>query len=156
MSLVENRKARFNYEILQSFEAGIVLHGFEVKAVRGGHMSLDGSHVTLVPEIIAVKKNGSRLTLIGASISPLQPMNVPTGYNPTEPRALLMKQKELLDIEKELKQKGTTLIPLSIYKKRGLIKVQIAVVRGKKKFDKRESIKKKEAKREIGRMMKGL
>lgn len=156
MSLVENRKARFNYEILQSFEAGIVLQGFEVKGVRGGHMSLDGSHVTLVPKIIAVKKNGSRLTLIGASISPLQPMNVPANYNPTGPRALLMKEKELSEIEKELKQKGTTLVPLSIYKKRGLIKVQIAVVRGKKKFDKRESIKKKEAKREIGRVMKGL
>ncbi len=156
MSLVENRKAKFNYEILQSFEAGIHLHGFEVKAVRGGHMSLDGSHITLIPKIIAVKKNGSRLTLIGASISPLQPMNVPAGYVATQPRALLMKEKEILDIEKELKQKGTTLVPLSIYKKRGLIKVEIGLVRGKKKFDKRESIKKKEAKREIGRVMKGL
>ena len=156
MSLVQNRKARFNYEILQSFEAGIVLRGFEVKAVRGGHMSLDGAHVTLVPKIIAVKKNGSRLTLIGATISPLQPVNVPTGHVPTEPRALLMKEKELMTLEKELKQKGTTLVPLSIYKKRGLIKVEIGLVRGKKKFDKRETIKKKEAKREIGRAMKGL
>ena len=156
MSLVENRKARFNFEVLHSYEAGIHLLGCEVKAVRGGHMSLDGAHITLVPEIIAVKKNGSRLTLIGATITPLQLLNVPKDYSPTRARALLMHEKEIVELEKELKTRGTTLIPLSVYKKRGLIKVQIGLVRGKKKFDKRESIKKKDAKREIGRMMKGL
>lgn len=156
MSLVENRKARFNYEIIHTYEAGIQLLGCEVKAVRGGHMSLDGAHVTLVPEIIAVKKNGSRLTLLGATITPLQLANAPKDYSPTRARALLMKESELNDLEQELKQRGTTLVPLSIYKKRGLIKVEIGLVRGKKKFDKRESIKKKEAKREIGRTLKGM
>ncbi len=156
MSLVENRKARFNYEILHTYEVGIHLLGCEVKAVRGGHMSLDGTHITLVPEVIAVKKNGSRLTLLGATITPLQPMNIPQGYDPIRPRALLAHEKELVELEKELQTRGTTLIPLSIYKKRGLIKVELAVVRGKKKFDKRESIKKRDAKREIGRVMKGM
>ncbi|MEN9605071.1 MAG: hypothetical protein RJB39_756 [Candidatus Parcubacteria bacterium] len=156
MSLVENRKARFNYEILHTYEAGIHLLGCEVKAVRGGQMSLDGAHITLVPAIIAVKKNGSRLTLIGSTIIPLQPVNVPLGYDPIRPRALLMKGGELDELARLVNTKGNTLIPLSIYKKRGLIKVEVAVVRGKKKFDKRESIKKKDAKREIGRMMKGL
>lgn len=156
MSLVENRKVRFNYEILHTYEAGIQLLGCEVKAVRNGHISLDGAHITLVPEIIAIKKNGSRLTLIGASVVPMQLANTPKDYSPTRPRPLLMKVDELYKLEQELKQRGTTLVPLSLYKKRGLIKVEIALVRGKKKFDKRESIKKKEAKREIGRIMKGL
>lgn len=156
MSLVENRKARFNYEILHTYEAGIRLLGCEVKAVRGGRMSLDGSHVSLIGAIMAIKKNTSRLTLIGANITPLQPMNVPTDFNPVRPRALLLKEKELDELSKLVETKGNTLIPLSIYKKGGLIKVQVVVARGKKKFDKRESIKKKDAKREIGRVMKGM
>ena len=155
MSLVQNRKATFNYEILEKFTAGVVLRGVEVKAVRGGHMSLEGSHVSLLPKIIAIKKGTHRLSLLGATITPLQPMNVPAGYEPVGVRQLLMKEKEMDAIEKELKNKGTTIIPLSVFAKRGLIKVEIALVRGKKKFDKRENLKKKDAKREIDRVMKG-
>ncbi len=155
MSLVVNRKATFNYEILQKFEAGIMLEGFEVKAVRGGHMSLDGSYVVLLSKLNSIKKDSSRLTLIGATITPLQPSNVPSSFVANRPRQLLMKEKELDNLEKELKTKGVTLVPLSVYAKRGLIKVEIALVRGKKKFDKRESLKKKDAKREIDRVMKG-
>lgn len=155
MSLVQNRKATFNYEILEKFTVGIILHGFEVKAVRGGHMSLDGSHVSLMPKILAIKKNAHRLSLLGATISPLQPMNVPAGHNPVEARKLLMKDKEMDALEKEMKNKGITIIPLSVFAKRGLIKVEIALVRGKKKFDKRETLKKKDAKREIDRVLKG-
>lgn len=155
MSLVQNRKAKFNYEILQKFEAGVVLEGFEVKAARGGHISLDGSYITLLPKLISIKKNNPRLSLIGATITPLQPLNVPDSHTANQPRQLLMKEKELEILEKELKTKGVTLIPLSVYAKRGLIKVEIALVRGKKKFDKRESLKKKDAKREIDRVMKG-
>lgn len=154
-TLVENRKARFNYEILQTFEAGIILEGVEVKAVRGGHISLDGAHITLLPKLLSIKKNSSRLILTGTTITPLQPQNTPDSFVARKPRQLLVKEKELLLFEKELKTKGTTLIPLSVYTKRGLIKVEIALVRGKKKFDKRESLKKKDAKREIDRAMKG-
>ncbi|MES2985865.1 MAG: SsrA-binding protein SmpB [Patescibacteria group bacterium] len=155
MSLVQNRKAKFNYEILEKYTAGIVLRGVEVKAVRGGHMSLEGAHVSLMPKILAIKKNAHRLSLIGATITPLQPMNVPSGYNPVEARKLLMNDKEMDAIEKEMKNKGTTIVPLSVFTKRGLIKVEIALVRGKKKFDKRETLKKKDAKREIDRVLKG-
>lgn len=155
MSLVVNRKARFNYEILQKFEVGIVLEGFEVKAARGGHMSLDGAHVTLLPKLLSIKKGSSRLTLVGATISPLQPLNIPDSFVATRSRQLLMKDKEMDELGEEIKNKGTTIIPLSVYAKRGLIKVEIALVRGKKKFDKRESLKKKDAKREIDRVIKG-
>lgn len=155
MSLVVNRKARFNYEILEKFEVGIILEGFEVKAARGGHMSLDGAHVTLLPKLMSIKKGISRLTLIGATITPLQPKNIPDSFVATRSRQLLMKEKELNTLEKELKTKGVTLVPLSVYTKRGLIKIEIALVRGKKKFDKRESLKKKDAKREIDRVLKG-
>lgn len=155
MSLVVNRKARFNYEILEKFEVGIILEGFEVKAARGGHMSLDGAHVTLLPKLMSIKKGISRLTLIGATITPLQPKNIPDSFIATRSRQLLMKEKELDTLEKELKTKGVTLVPLSVYTKRGLIKIEIALVRGKKKFDKRETLKKKDAKREIDRVMKG-
>jgi SsrA-binding protein len=155
MSLVVNRKAKFNYEILQKFEAGIMLEGFEVKAARGGHMSLDGAHITLLPKLLSIKKDTPRLSLIGATITPLQPKNTPATFVATRSRQLLMKEKELDGLEKELKTKGITMIPLSVYTKRGLIKIEVALVRGKKKFDKRESLKKKDAKREIDRVMKG-
>lgn len=155
-TLVENRKARFNYEILHTYEAGIQLLGLEVKAVRKGQISLDGSHITFLPKLISIKKNSPRLTLTGSNITPLQPLNTPSSFNPVRGRALLISNKELDAIEKDLHQKGTTLIPLSVYTKRGLIKIEMAVVRGKKKFDKRESIKKKDAKREIARVMKGM
>lgn len=155
MSLVQNRKAKFNYEILQTYTVGIVLLGIEVKAVRSGHMSLDGAHVSLMPKILAIKKNAHRLSLIGATITPLQPMNTPAGYNPVGTRKLLMKDKEMDSLEREVKNKGITIVPLSVFTKRGLIKVEIALVRGKKKFDKRETLKKKDAKREIDRVMKG-
>lgn len=155
MSLVVNRKAKFNYEILEKFEVGIMLEGFEVKAARGGHMSLDGAHVTLLPKLASIKKDSPRLSLVGATITPLQPKNVPESFVATRSRQLLMKEKELDNLEKNLKTKGLTIVPLSVYAKRGLIKIEIALVRGKKKFDKRESSKKKDAKREIDRVMKG-
>lgn len=153
--LTENRKARFNFEILQTFEAGIMLVGFEVKAVRSGHISLDGSYITLLSKMVSIKKDNPRLALIGSTITPLQQKNTPSDFVATRSRQLLMKEKELDNLEKELKTKGVTLIPLSVYTKRGLVKVEIGLVRGKKKFDKRESLKKKDAKREIDRMMKG-
>jgi SsrA-binding protein len=155
MSLVVNRKARFNYEILQKFEVGIMLEGFEVKAARSGHMSLDGAHVTLLPKLMAIKKGSARLTLIGGTISPLQPLNVPDSFVATRPRQLLMKEKQMDELSEEIKNKGVTIVPISVYAKRGLIKLEIALVRGKKKFDKRETLKKKDAKREIDRVMKG-
>ncbi len=155
-SLSVNRKAFHNYEIIKKYEAGIMLLGFEVKAIKSSHISLDGSYIKLYSKIEAIKKNKKRCTIVGAHISPLQKENTPDSYNENRERILLMKEKELVEIEKELKNQGYTLIPLSVYLKNNLIKIEIGLARGKKKYDKREDIKKKEAKREMSRILKGL
>jgi len=141
----ENKKAKFNYEILESLEVGIELLGLEVKSVRLGKVSLDGAHVLV---------RGGEAFLVGATIAPYQPNNTPKDYSPMRNRRLLLTQKELSRLGGEEKTKGLTIVPLSIYNKGRKIKVAIAVVRGKKKFDKRESIKKRETDREIRRTLK--
>ncbi|MDD5068441.1 MAG: SsrA-binding protein SmpB [Candidatus Pacebacteria bacterium] len=145
-TFVTNKKAHFNYEILERFEAGIELLGFEVKSIRAGRATLDGSHVTL---------RGGEAFLIGAGVTPLQPKNTPAEYEERRNRKLLLTKKEILELTKTAEQKGLTIVPLSMYNKKRTIKVEIAVVRGKKKFDKRESIKKRDTDREVQRTLKG-
>ena len=144
-SLASNKKAHFNYEILERYEAGIELLGHEVKAVKKGQVSLDGTHVTV---------RGQEAYLIGATISPYQPNNMPKDYEPTRNRRLLLNKKELEYLGENEAKKGLTIVPLSMYNKGSKIKVEIALVRGKKEFDKRESIKKRDTKREIDRTLK--
>lgn len=146
MSIIQNKKAHYNYEILEKIEAGIVLFGYEVKAIRKAQMSLDGSY-------ILIDKLG-KISLVGANIKPLQIENVSPGYIETRPRELLLHKKQVKELKLAIEQIGHTLIPLSIYSKEGLIKVEVALVKGKKKFDKRESIKKRDAEREIRRVFK--
>lgn len=146
MAIIQNRKAYHNYEIQDKFEAGIVLFGYEVKGVRAGHMSLDGAYV-LIDSI-------NKVQLVGANIKPLQPDNAPKTYVETRPRELLLNKKQIAELKLKLEQPGHTLIPLSIYSKEGLIKVEIALVKGKRKFDKREDLKKRDAQREIDRVFK--
>ena len=141
----ENRKAFFNYEILEKFEAGIELLGFEVKAVKNGQASLDGSYVAI---------RGGEAFLIGAQIAPYQPSNTPKEYEPARTRKLLLTKKEIAALLGFEQKKGLTIVPLSLYNKGGRGKVAVAVVRGKKKFDKRAVIKKRETDREIDRAMK--
>lgn len=143
--LIENRKARFNYEILETFEAGIELLGFEVKAVKGKQGSLDGSYVTL---------RGSEAFLMNANIPPYQPKNTPDSYDPKRIRRLLLTKKEIRELVGTERQKGLTIVPLEMYNKGRTIKVRLGLVRGKKKFDKRETIKKRETDREIRRTLK--
>ncbi len=145
-SFVTNKKAHFNYEILERFEAGIELLGFEVKAIRAGRASLDGSHVTM---------RGGEAFLIGSGVTPLQPKNTPGDYDERRNRRLLLTKKEIRELGKTAEMKGLTIVPLSMYNKKRTIKVEIAVVRGKKKFDKRESIKKRDTDREVQRTLKG-
>ncbi|MBM3256825.1 MAG: SsrA-binding protein SmpB [Candidatus Liptonbacteria bacterium] len=140
-SLAENRRARFDYEILETLEAGIVLKGHEVKSVKSGRMGLSGSRVLL---------RGGEAYLIGAQIPPYQPLNVPETYDPTATRKLLLKIQEITHLIGVLRE-GTTLIPLRIYLKGNRIKLELAVARGKKKHDKRETLKKKTAAREMRR-----
>ncbi|MBC7766750.1 SsrA-binding protein SmpB [Arenimonas sp.] len=146
MAIIQNRKAYHNYEVLDKIEAGIVLFGYEVKAIRAAHMSLDGAY-------ILVDKT-KKVILVGANIKPLQPENVPDSYLETRSRELLLNKKQIAELILKTEQIGHTIIPLSIYSKEGLIKVEIALVKGKRKFDKRETLKKKDAQREIDRVFK--
>src|SRR3989339_2150248 len=138
----ENRKARFDYEILGKYEAGIELLGMEVKSIRNGKMSLESAFVII---------RGGEAFLINVNIPPYQPNNVLKDYNPLRNRKLLMTKKEIAILAGSEKNKSLTIVPISVYNKGRKIKVEIALVKGKKKQDKRESIKKREIDREIRR-----
>jgi len=144
--LAENKKAYFNYQILEKFEGGISLIGQEVKSIKTRGMNLAGSYVVL--------KDGE-VFWIGARISPYQPKNIPPDYNPERSRKLLLKKSEIKYLIGKTQQKGLTLIPLQIYTKNGKIKIEFGLAQGRKKFDKRDLIKKREVEREIGRVLKG-
>lgn len=145
-SYAENRKARFNYEILEKYECGIELLGVEVKSVRGGQMSLEGAFVVM---------RGGEGFLINASIPPYQVKNSPKDYDPLRNRKLLLTKKEISALSNSESNKSLTIVPLSVYNKGRKIKVEIALVKGKKKFDKREKIKKRETDIELRREYKG-
>jgi len=141
----ENRKARFNYEILEKYETGIELLGTEVKSVRGGQMSLEGAFVII---------RGGEAFLINANIPPFQPKNAPKDYDPLRNRKLLLTKKEITELVGSEKNRSLTIVPISVYNKNRKIKLEIALVKGKKKFDKRETIKKRDTDREIRRNIK--
>ena len=145
-AFAENRKARFNYELLEELEAGIELLGHEVRAVRTGKMTLEGTHATV---------RGGEVYLVGATISPYQPNNLPVGYEPTRNRRLLLTRKEIEKLENIEHSKGLTIVPILVYNKNRRIKVRIAIARGKKKFDKRASMRKRDDEREMMRELKG-
>lgn len=130
-----NPKARFDYEILDTLEAGLVLEGQEVKSVRKNQASIKGSYVKII---------GGEGFLIGATISPYQPENLNYKYDPQRTRKLLLSKKELLDLSARADSSGTTLVPIKLYGKRNRIKLLVGIARGKKKYDKRETIKKKD------------
>ena len=140
-----NRRARFDYEILETYEAGIALYGFEVKSVKTGHMHLTGS--------FAVIRN-DEAWLLNATISPFQPKNTPLNYDPIRSRRLLLKKSEIKELIGKSSAKGLTIVPLKVYTKRGLVKILLGLGRHKKKGDKRETIKKREAERDIKRALK--
>ncbi len=143
--LVKNKKAFYNYHILEKMEAGLVLEGHEVKALREKKASLFGSYVT-------VRKG--ECFLVSCNISPYQPNNTPQSYNPKRDRKLLLKKEEIGRLFGKTKEKGVTLVPLRIFTKKNLLKLEIGVARGKKKYDKREALKKRDIDREIKRKMK--
>ncbi len=116
--------------------------GFEVKSLKNGQGSLEGSHVTV---------RGNEAFVVNMQIPPYQPGNTPKEYDPLRIRRLLLTKKEIERFGKEEAQKGLTIVPISVYNKGSKIKVEIAVVRGKKKFDKRETIKKRDTERELRR-----
>jgi SsrA-binding protein len=144
-TLATNKKASFEYELLDKFEAGLVLTGAEVKSVRMGHMSLKGAFVTM---------HGSELFLTNATVSAYKFANLSAGYDPTRSRKLLVRRAEINSLIGKLHQKGLTLVPLRVYTKKRLVKLEFALARGKKAFDKRSDIAKKDAKRAIERTLK--
>jgi SsrA-binding protein len=145
VNLIEHKKARLNYEILEEFEAGLELLGGEVKALRGKLGKLEGSHVVV---------RGGEAYLVGASIPPYQPNNMEEDYDPERTRRLLLTKKELSRMAGFEGEKGLTIVPISVYNKGKLLKLRVAVARGRKKFDKRAVIKKRETDREIRRTLK--
>ena len=138
-NLAENRKAGFDYEILEKFTAGIELTGHETKSIKMGHFDLAGAHAIL---------RNNEIFLVGANIPSFQPANAPQNYDSQRTRKLLLKREEIKYLLGKT-QSGLTLVPLRGYTNRGFVKIEIALARGRKKHDKREFIKKREAEREI-------
>ena len=141
-TLVDYTKARFDYEILEKFEAGIELLGFEVKSLKAHHGSLEGSYVIV---------RGGEAYAVNIFIPPYQEKNTPSDYEPRRHRRLILMRDEVRKLADLESGRGLTIVPISIYNKGDLIKVSVAVVRGKKQFDKRENIKKRETDRSIRR-----
>jgi SsrA-binding protein len=139
--IATNRKARFEYEILEKFEAGISLIGSEVKSLRNRDVS--------IAEAFARPK-GDELWLLGMNIKPYAQANI-FNHEPLRPRKLLLHRREIERLSGKVSERGFTVVPLALYWKHGIAKVLIALARGKREFDKRETIKKREADREIRR-----
>lgn len=145
MNLIEHKKARLNYEILEEFEAGIELLGHEVKSLRSKHGKLEGSHIIV---------RGGEAYVVGMSVPPYQPKNTPKDYDPERSRRLLLTKRELATLSGAEGQKGLTIVPLSVYGKGQKLKVRVAIARGRKKYDKRDVLKKRDTMREIERTLK--
>lgn len=138
--LAKNKKAYFNYEILETFQAGLALQGFEVKAVKSGKINIAGSFVII---------RGGEAYLLNTDIPPYQPKNTPESYDSKRTRTLLLKKKEIARLTGLTQQKGLTLIPLRVYTNRNLVKLEFGLCRGKKQYEKRETIKKREVQKHI-------
>jgi len=149
--LTKNKKAYFNYEILEKFEAGISLIGQEVKSIKSGRINLIGSYVVLKR---STKTGPPEVYLVGCKIPAYQPKNAPSDYNPERSRKLLLKKAEIKYLIGKVKQKGLTLVPLRVYTKRRKIKVEFGIAKGLKKVDKREKIRKREVEKRIKRALK--
>ena len=142
--IVQNRKARHDYEILDSYETGIVLQGTEVKSLRAGKVNLKDGYATV---------GQGEVVLHSVHISPYEPANR-FNHEPERPRKLLLHRGEIRRLRNQTEQKGLTLVPLKMYFKRGRAKVELAVARGKKQYDKREALANREVQRDIERALK--
>ena len=143
-TIATNRKALHNYYILDSLEAGIALTGTEIKSIRAGRVSLGDAYV---------RPEGGELWLLNAHISRYEAGSY-LSHAPTRPRKLLLHRKEVNNLTSQVQEKGLTLVPLKLYIKDSLAKVEIALAKGKKLYDKREVIARRETKREIERAIK--
>jgi len=140
VEFARNKRAYFDYDILEKFEAGIELKGFEVKAIKNGRINLAGSHVII---------RGGQAQLLNTDIPPYQPLNTPEGYDPKRTRRLLLRKDEIKKLTGKAEEAGLTVVPLRVYSKRNLIKVEVGLARSHKAKDKRELLKKRADLREI-------
>lgn len=145
MLLIENKKARLRFSVLETFQAGIELSGGEVKALRAKQGKLDGSRVIV---------RAGEAFIVGMHIPPYQSANTPADYDPERTRRLLLTKKEITLLADAEARKGLTIVPLEVYTDRRHVKVRVAIVRGKGKSDKREDLKLKDAKRDMERALK--
>lgn len=145
MTLLTNKKVHLDFEILETFEAGVELFGYEVKSLKNKQGSLEGSHISI---------RGGEAYLLNAYIPPYQIHNTPKNYDPRRHRRLLLHKKEILNLSAAEDTKGLTIVPIKWYNMGRRIKLQIGIARGKKKVDKREDIKKRDTKRDIERTLK--
>ena len=139
-TIAENRRARFDYEILQKYEAGIELKGHEVKSVKGGRLQVAGAHVLI---------RGGEAWLVNSHIPPYQAGNTPPDYEEDRARRLLLSKDEIKELQGALIDKSRHVIPLRAYLKHGLIKLELGLGHTRKKSDKREAIKKRAHQREM-------
>lgn len=143
-TLATNKKARFDYEILETYEAGVVLSGQEVKSVKNGHVNLNAAYVTF---------HNTNASLLNAHITKYPFAGELPDYDPTQSRRLLLKKREIEYLRGKIQEKGLTIVPLSVYTSGHLIKVQIGLARGKQLHDKRETEKKRDLDREVKRSL---
>ncbi len=144
--ITKNRKAGFNYELMDTFRAGLVLQGAEIKSIRANRVTLQDSFVE--------ERNGE-LWLLNVHISPYEQAGTYGAFEPTRPRKLLLHKKEIAEIISRIRERGLSAIPTMIFLERGRAKVEIAVARGKKDHDKRDAIAKRDADRQIRQALKG-
>jgi len=144
-TLAYNKRANFDYEILEKYEAGLMLTGQEVKSVRTGHISLKGSFVTI---------KGNEMFLTNATIPPYAPAGEIKSYDPTRPRKLLLKRSEIASLIGKSRMLGLTMVPLRVYTRKRFLKLEFGLGKGKKEFDKRTKIQKRESERDIRRLIK--
>ncbi len=142
---ITNRSAYYDYNITDRIEAGIKLTGQEVKSAKGGHASLNGAFVRII---------GSEAYLVNAQIFPYVFARV-ENYDPKRTRKLLLGKKEIISLKSRTEGSGLTLVPVSMYLKHGLVKLEVGLARGKKEYEKREAIKLRDQKLEIGRQWRG-
>ena len=143
--IATNRKAYFNYHILEKFESGIVLKGSEVKSIREGKISIKESYIRFIKnELFAVGMNISEYSNQGYSI-----------HDPQRVKKLLLNKKELIQIKQYIDQKGHTIVPITVYLKNGRVKIEFGIAKGKKLWDKRKDKMDKDIKRNIDRKLKG-
>ena len=143
--IAQNKKVSFDYEILEKYEAGVELLGLEVKSIKNGHISIQGSFVVV---------RDSQLYLLNAFVPPYQPKNAPSNYNPSRTRRLLLHRFQTKKLIGKTKEKGLTLMPFKVYNKDNKIKIEVVLARPRKKIDKREKIRGRDVQREIERELK--